>query len=645
VAAIDDSDKELVRTRTDILALVGQYTMLRRTGSNYKGICPFHQEKTPSFHVDPELGRWRCFGACSEGGDVFKFLQKAENLTFREALERLAERAGVVLASAGGDREETHRIQQERDALYAANATAQRFFRETFVRDAMAREYAEKRGLAHQTIEAFGIGYAPDRWEDLADFLRDQKVRMEDAEKGGLIFPSRRADGSYTDKFRGRLMFPIIDTQERIVGFGGRLLVPAENAPKYLNSPETPVFSKSKVLYGLNRARKAIEKADRTLVVEGYLDVIACHQAGIENVVAPLGTSLTEEHVRLIRRYTRNVVLSFDADEAGVRAALRAAEMFRSVRDIVGSAVEGSLRILALPPGEDPDSLLQKAGAPAFRRAIEAALTVSEFRLKGLLARHDTTTDEGRIAFLRAALPIVADAASILEQDLLIGRLAPYHPSFGSSGDRAEKSLREEMDRLRGAANPSGAEIIIPPYRHGQAPSPTWRPGGRPAPPVSDAPPPPTRNAAENAERTLLRALLSEEWAEKAVTSLRAAAGPERAVSILFPTPRCGVLADALVGPDPGTRTSPRRLLARSSTPELEDLVDEIRMEDEDEAPLNHEAILDCVHTLKLRPLRVANELLTRAQREGNRTLTDEELRQWSRRSRATKQNGGAPQT
>ncbi|MBC8103926.1 MAG: DNA primase, partial [Cytophagales bacterium] len=554
----------------------------------------------------------------------------------------------------GQDREEAQRQQSERDRLYAVNTLALRFFRESLQRTRLALDYTNQRGLAHETLEQFGIGYAPDDWTALSGYLRAQKIHLEDAEKAGLVFASRRGDGTYTDKFRGRLMFPIVDIQERIVGFGGRLLVPAENAPKYLNSPETPIFSKSKILYALNRGKKAVEKADQALVVEGYLDAVACHQAGIPNVVATLGTSLTDEHVRLIRRYTHHVVLSFDADDAGVRAALRAAALFAANTGAGTAGESGTLRVLSLPPGEDPDSLIAKGEVAAFRKAVEAALSVPEFRIKTILARCDTRTDEGKMAFLREALPVVAVIPSVLEQDLLLRRLASYHPAFSSGGSRAEESLRAEITRLRengslqgaaegdnrGASAPLRGEIVIPPRRGGG--SATGRPlyprhAPRDAPvPYSDAPPPPRRTAAENAERTLLRALLSPEWAPLIVGRIT-----ENGASI-FAQPRVARLADALA-PLIAGHIEPSRALDQIADEELRDFASEIALGDTEDAPLSDEVIADCLRALKLRQIRAVNQEIVRAQREGNVALSDEELRQWTQRSRAAK-NGAAPE-
>jgi DNA primase len=654
----DDSEKELVRSRTDIVALISPYTPLRRVGSKYKGLCPFHPEKTPSFNVDPETGRWHCFGACSEGGDAFKFLQKIENLSFPEALERLAERAGITLTRTGQDREESQRQQTERDRLYAVNTLALRFYRETLGRARMAQDYTRKRGLVHETMEQFGIGYAADDWSGLSEYLQSQRVHMEDAEKAGLVFASRRGDGTYTDKFRGRLMFPILDTQERIVGFGGRLLVPAENAPKYLNSPETPIFSKSKVLYGLNRAKKAIEKADRLLVVEGYMDVVACHQAGILNVVATLGTSLTDEHIRLIRRYTKNVVLSFDSDEAGVRAALRAAELFASNIGAGVAGESGSLRVLSLPPGEDPDSLLGKGEAAAFRKAIDAALTVPEFRLKTLLARYDMQTEEGKMAFLREALLVVANVPSVLEQDLLLRRLASFHPAFAAGGSRAEESLRAEMTRLRengtvpdvpasgSPSEPLRGDIVIPPRRSGYGKSPVGRSNSyqpRPIPvPHSEAPPPPKRTAAETAERSILLALLSEDWDQRTIKALNfIATETNSGILELFPTPQFQRLAFALIKLSQN-RLSLQQKMKQIADPDLVDLASELTLEENGISNLTQEMITQCLDKLQKRRIYVTKHKITVEEQEGKRTHTDEELREWQRLTRATKNSAGS---
>jgi DNA primase len=668
---MDRTEVEAVRSRTDIVELISGYTALKRAGSKWKGLCPFHQEKTPSFNVDPETGRWHCFGACGVGGDCFKFLERAENLTFGEALQKLAARAGIQLAARGAtpaEREASARAQSEKDRIFAATGIAARFFRECFRRDRLAQEYARQRGLVHETLENFQIGYAPDDWSQLADFLYREKVHAEDAEKAGLIMASRRGDGSYTDRFRGRLMFPIVDVQERVVGFGGRLIVDKPDAPKYLNSPETPVFSKSRILYGLNRARKALagarsghEGESRILVVEGYMDVVAAHQAGIENVVATLGTAMTEEHVRLIRRYgVTNVVLSFDADEAGVKAALRAAEL------LAGAGEDLSLRVLSLPQGEDPDSLLRKGEAARFRRAIDSALTVPEFRLKGLEARADLHSDAGRIALLREAVAVIASVPSLLEQDVLIRRMSAYHPSYATNSLRAEESLRAEVQRAGGGRQNAddGFGQVPPPERRG---GPTgyrrdyqngangnggggprrWDGnggkggGGRYGPQPRFVAPDPVpmprdlQSAAEKAEQTILRALLSDEWSPVLIRCLDG----ERLPALI--QPGATQLAAAL-WPLVSGNLAPSTAVRELADVELADYASALRMEDVSD-PLSEAVIEDALYRLgKYQYQRKQKQISTpfRPEEGGDAAPSDEELRQWSERARTLKRGG-----
>lgn len=641
---MEPSEKEAVRARTDIVELVSGYTTLKKSGSRYKGLCPFHQEKTPSFTVDAERGLWHCFGSCSTGGDVFSFLMKAEGLSFIEAAEQLAERAGVTLTRAGGDPEAARRTQDERERLYAVSALAQRFFRETFARASLARDYAARRGLAHETLEAFGIGFAPDDWEALAEYLIKSGAHLPDAEKAGLLFPSRRGDG-WTDRFRGRLMFPILDVQERVAGFGGRLLVPAENAPKYLNSPETPIFSKGRILYGLNRARKAVQEQDRVVVVEGYMDAVAAHQAGLPYVVATLGTALGEEHIRLLGRYTKNVILSFDADEAGVRAALRAAALFEAAGGF-------ALHILALPPGDDPDAMLARGEVAAFKKAVAGAPTVPEFRLRALEARFDTATEEGKLAFLREALLVVAEVPSPLERDLLVRRLAPFHPAFPTGGARAEESLRAELSGHLARGGPASYpdpppaaspvrlenETILPRGRGGGAPRRGWsapparRGSASPAPPPAP-PAPPRRTAGGQAEQTLLRALLSDLWVEQ----VRGRLDPDD-----FPDPGAARLLDALLPlVDGGYRPSDAIDLLTDA--DLADYARSLAMLP-DEEPLSEQSILDCLRLLAVRRearalQQIQAELAQPA--EGNRVDDDELLRRWDQKARAMKRVDG----
>jgi DNA primase len=483
----DRSDIEAILARIDIVSLIEQYVTLKRAGRNFKGLCPFHQEKTPSFTVSPDIGRWHCFGQCGEGGDALKFVQKIENLSFPEALERLALRTGVTLTRLQGRNASPESSQAasgevgERDRLYRINALALSYYREMLGRSEEAREYLRGRDLAHEMQNAFEIGFAADDWEGLTGFLSKRGVALRDAEKAGLVTQNER--GGYYDKLRGRVVFPIFDVQERPVAFGGRLIGEAKpGQPKYWNSPETPVFSKSKTLYGLWRARKAISAQGRAVVVEGYTDVIAAHQAGFENVVATLGTSLTQEHVRILGLLAPNVLLAFDADSAGLKAAFRAADMFE--------AQEVEVSVLDLPEGEDPDSLLRAGRRAVFTELLENALPLVEYRLRRLIRRGPLDTERDRVALFRKALPILGSVASTIEREQYIKLLAPYHPNYRTGTVYAEDQIRQDVAGFRPgapAASRSFAEI-------GRARTQT----------VVHLP----VNAAERAERQLLRALL-----------------------------------------------------------------------------------------------------------------------------------------
>jgi DNA primase len=398
-------------------------------------------------------------------------------------------------------------------------------------------------------------------------------------------------------------MFPIVDVQERVVGFGGRLVpgIPLYGTPpKYLNSPESAVFSKSRILYGLNRARKAIPQAESVLVVEGYLDVIAAHQAGIENVVATLGTALTEYHVTVLKRYTKNVVLSFDADEAGVNAALRAAALFPP---------EFTLKVLVLPPGEDPDSLLMKGAIPAFRRAMNEALTVPEFRLKGLEAKYDLGNDRGRIAFLKDAVDVLVEVPSALEQDLLIRRLAGYHPA---GGERAEASIRAEIERRTERKR----EPAQPAYRE-----PARREQGRPVqrPASTAGARRPLRTAVDQAERTLMRALLTTEWhgwvEERLATNTFLDDERDRQIRMALQPLVAGHIAPEQAG-------------EAISDPVLAERIAELTQATG--APLSAEVLTDCLERLQLRQIEIQNREIQKKveQTEGN-SLTDDQLHEY----------------
>lgn len=546
----DRSDIDEVRTRTDLVSVVERYVTLKRAGRQLKGLCPFHQEKTPSFVVSPEIGYWKCFGQCGEGGDVFKFIQKIENLTFPEALERLALQAGVTLTSrqpraAGADAAVPSEA-GSKDRLRQINALALRFYRDVLERSPVAREYLQERGLAHEAQGNFQLGFAAEDWDGLCRFLTRSGVNLADAEKAGLVTIGER--GAF-DKLRGRLVFPILDVHERPIAFGGRLIGDARpNQPKYWNSPETPLFSKGREMYGLWRARKAIAAREQAVVVEGYTDVIACHQAGFENVVATLGTSLTEEHVQALARLASVVLLAFDADSAGLKAAGRAAQIFE--------AQEVDVRVLDLPEGEDPDSLLKAGKRRVFEQAMETALPLTEYRIKRLIRQGPAESERDRVALFRRALPILAMVPSILEREQYVKLLAPYHPHYGAGAAFAEEHIRQDV--AGHMAGQGGVQTATPyaPRRLASAP-PAMPSGG---------------GATEQAERHLLRALVSDDpaLAGQALSAMTAAEfvserarslaaylydhyaqtgmlDPKEVLAALGDDPRADVLADLLM--------------------------------------------------------------------------------------------------
>jgi DNA primase len=357
VARIPDSVIDEVRTRADIVAVIGRYVTLRKAGRQFQGLCPFHGEKTPSFQVSPEKQVFYCFG-CQESGNVLTFLMKHNGLEFPEAVSLLARELGVALPERGGEAE------GRSSTLYRANDAALEYFRSALrsADGAPARAHLARRGVPEDLIERFQIGFAPARWDGLLSHLRGDKELREAALQAGLLKRRETGDGSY-DAFRERVIFPIAEPGGRLIGFGGRAL--SDDGPKYINSAESAVYHKSRVLFGLPLALDAIRKQGRAIVVEGYFDVLALHRAGLAEAVAPCGTALTEEHARRLHRYAPEVLLLFDGDAAGQRAAERCLPLLLA---------EG-LRVRAafLPPGEDPDSLVQKAGPAALRAAVDAA--------------------------------------------------------------------------------------------------------------------------------------------------------------------------------------------------------------------------------------------------------------------------------
>ncbi len=403
--------KEEIRERLDLVEVIGQHVRLRRSGARFIGLCPFHQDSAPSFSVDPERGFWHCFG-CGEGGDLFSFVMRQEGLDFGEALRVLARRAGVTLESdPGADDRRRHR-----ELLERANEIA----REHFVRNLFdhpaakqARSYLRGRGLNKWAVETFALGYALDSWDDLLNTLAAQGINTTIAQEAGLAKAGER--GGHYDTFRDRIIFPISDVSGRTIAFGGRALDP-ENPAKYLNSPETPLFHKRRTLYALDLARPVIGNEGRAVIVEGYTDVISLHQAGIRNVVAGLGTALTREQLDLVGRHADEVVLVYDADAAGARAALRNLEVFEGA--------EVAVSLVVLPENLDPDDFVRSRGPQTFRELLDERISPIEYELRMIFDEHASEGPEGAARVARDAVDVLLKVEDWTRRDEFVTRAA-----------------------------------------------------------------------------------------------------------------------------------------------------------------------------------------------------------------------------
>ncbi|MFI7032781.1 DNA primase [Microbispora rosea] len=402
---ISDEDIALVRERSPIADVVGEHIQLRNAGGgNLKGLCPFHDEKSPSFNVTPARGYYYCFG-CAEGGDVITFVRKIENLTFSEAVERLAQRAGIQLRYEQGGYV-PGREQGERLRLIEAHRAAAEFYAERLSgpEAAPGRRFLSERGFERADAEHFGVGYAPNEWEALSRHLMARGFTSQELIKGGLAREGRRGP---VDRFRGRLIWPIRDITGDVIGFGARKLLDSDDGPKYLNTPESPIYHKSSVLYGVDLAKREIAKRSQAVIVEGYTDVMACHLAGVPTAVATCGTSFGEEHIKVLRRllldqaeFRGEVIFTFDGDSAGQKAALRA---FQDEQKFVTQTF-----VAVQPDGLDPCDLRVKQGDAAVRDLIASREPLFAFAVRSTLSRYDLNTNEGRLAALDAAAPVVA---------------------------------------------------------------------------------------------------------------------------------------------------------------------------------------------------------------------------------------------
>lgn len=407
---LSDAFLEQLRANTDIESVISPYVNLRRRGKNLVGLCPFHNEKTPSFTVYPENGSFYCFG-CGVGGDVITFVRRMENLDYMEAVKQLADRAGMALPEDGYD----DTLAKKRTAVLAANRAAAKFFHAQLytVQGIQALDYFLDRGLAPETIRHFGLGFAPNDWRALKRHLNEQGFDDILLESANLL---RRSDKngkvSYYDNFRNRVMFPIIDPRGNVIAFGGRVL--DDSKPKYINTSDTLVYKKSNGVFALNFAKNGND--GKLIIAEGYMDVIALHQAGFTNAVACLGTALTKEQANLLSRYADTIILSYDADEAGQKATARALGIFGT------TGME--IKVLHLEGGKDPDEIIKNYGAQRFQAIIDGAANDTEYRLLKARQGIDLATDDGKVKYLSVAAEILAEIGSPVEVDVYASRLA-----------------------------------------------------------------------------------------------------------------------------------------------------------------------------------------------------------------------------
>ncbi len=405
--AIPDTIIEAVQARSDIVEVISRYVPLKKAGRNFKAPCPFHNEKTPSFVVSPDKQIYHCFG-CGAGGNVFSFLMKQEGLQFPEVIEMLAENAGIVLPrdiSRGGPSELDNR-------LYKINELASGFFQENLANNRSAKEYLASRGVGGEAINKFKMGCAPDAWEALINFLKTKGIEASLVEKAGLAVSNDK--GGHYDRFRKRITFPIIDLKDRILGFGARVM--DSSLPKYINSPETPIYSKGRNLYGLNFSREAIKKKGHALIVEGYLDFLVPYQAGIQNIIATLGTALTVDQAKLLKRFAKTMVLVYDPDEAGESASLRGLDIFVSE--------DMNVYIAELPQGLDPDGYIRKNGAEDFIKLIKSSKNIFDYKFDKLSRRFNPADTGGKAAIVNEMLPTISKIGNAVARSEMLKKLA-----------------------------------------------------------------------------------------------------------------------------------------------------------------------------------------------------------------------------
>lgn len=422
---------EQVRAASDIVDVIGGYIPLKRNGANFTALCPFHKEKTPSFNVNPHKQIFHCFG-CHKGGDVFTFIKEYENIGFTDAVRRLAERAHIVLETENNPREQQAR--HIKDTLLTIHEQITQRWQAALANDAngqIARDYLAKRGVSEEAQKLFRIGYAPDLWDDTVNWAKSKNFDLATVEQSGLIIRKEGSDRFY-DRFRGRLIFPICDEQGRVIGFSGRILSGDEKTAKYVNSPETPIFTKGKVFFGLDKSKRPMLDAHSAIICEGQLDLIACFMAGVQTIVAPQGTALTADHARILKRYVDEVILCFDSDNAGQKAAVR------SLDSLLASGL--AVRVATVPAPHDPDSFIKEFGGAAFRQLTEKAEGFFDYYLNRLCATNDVATDKGRVTVLQN----MAEAVRKTGNEVLIDKYAQKTAlRLGVAADSVRKEFRK----------------------------------------------------------------------------------------------------------------------------------------------------------------------------------------------------------
>lgn len=418
MALIPENVIDEILSRIDIVELISGYVTLKRAGRSYRALCPFHHEKTPSFMINPERQIFHCFG-CGAGGNAFGFLMQYERLEFPEAVELLAKKSGVVLPRQHPGQQQ---LQNQNTQLYSINELAANFYFNQLnsAPGRPALDYLNKRGITRETIQKFKLGYAPQSWDGLLNYLRNKNLGLGLIEKTGLIVP--RDGGGYYDRFRGRIIIPIIDARNRVIAFGARVMPNPGKAegndtlPKYINSPETPIYSKGKVLFGLNAAGEAIRLNDLAIIVEGYFDLLLPYQEGIKNITASCGTALTIEQLRLLKRYSQNVVMIYDSDNAGQMATLRSLEL------LIEEGMD--VRIVDLPDGHDPDSYLRGFGSSKFQELVNQAKDVFDYKVDALKARYSPLTMANKAKIAAEMLPLLSKFNNMVLRSGYIKKLA-----------------------------------------------------------------------------------------------------------------------------------------------------------------------------------------------------------------------------